>query len=256
MIHGSGWEGPLSIRKPILFGFSAGITTLSIAWMVRRLPPWRMDRWVNGTFAVCLVVEVLLIVMQQWRGVASHFNRQTPFDANVFSMMGLLIQIITVCLILWTLRGFGRLPCEMDERIALRVGMMLILMACLIGAFMISYGQSRIALGQSPEIFGAHGVLKFLHGVPLHSIQWLIVATWLGRFFQLKEWDRVVMVSLVSVGQVLLTTYAAVQVFAGRQRFDLSWESGSILALAALFTVAACLPILYCRKASQIEAVA
>lgn len=243
LVQGVEWEGPLSIRKPILFGFSAGVTTWSIAWVVRRLPAWRLDQWINSVFSLSLVMEVLLIVMQYWRGVGSHFNRQTPFDAAVFSAMGLLIQIISICLVIWTLRGFGRLQCSIDEKIAVRVGMPLILLSCLVGAFMISYGQERIAAGQPPEIYGAHGVLKFLHGVPLHSIQWLIVGCWLGRIFALAERDRVLVVSLISISQVMFTGFAAVQVFSGRDRFELGTLGIVLLMAAILFLTASVVPL-------------
>lgn len=251
LVQGGEWEGPLSIRKPILFGFSAGVTTWSIAWVVRRLPKWRIDRWINGVFSLSLIAEVLLIIMQYWRGVGSHFNRATPFDAAVFSAMGLLIQIITICLVIWTLRGFGRLPCARDERIALRVGMPLILISCLIGAFMISYGQERIAIGQPPEIYGAQGVLKFLHGVPLHSIQWLIVGCWLGKVFALPERDRVVVVSLLSISQVLFTGFAAVQVFSGRHRFDFGSTGMALFGSALLLGAASAVPLIRARFARR-----
>jgi hypothetical protein len=251
LVQGGEWEGPLSIRKPILFGFSAGVTTWSIAWVVRRLPEWRVDRWIEGVFSLSLIAEVLLIVVQQWRGVGSHFNRQTPFDAAVFSAMGLLIQIITVCLVIWTIRGFGRLPCAMDERISIRVGMPLILVSCFIGAFMISYGEARIAAGQTPEIYGAHGVLKFLHGVPLHSIQWLIAGCWIGRLFSLAERDRVFVVLFISISQILFTCFAAVQVFSGRNRFDLGSMGMILFGLALLFLMASALPFIRARFARR-----
>jgi hypothetical protein len=38
LVDGGGWDGPLSWRKPILFGFSFGITVLSLGWVLSFLP--------------------------------------------------------------------------------------------------------------------------------------------------------------------------------------------------------------------------
>ena len=248
LVNGGDWEGPVSWRKPILFGFSAGVTSWSAAWMVNRLRPWRIDSLLCWAFGISLTLEVLLIAMQRWRGVASHFNERTPIDTIVFSAMGWLILIVTACIAIWTVRGFGQLACPRDERFTLRVGSSFLLGACLFGIFMIIYGQERIQAGMPPEIFGAHGVIKFVHGVPLHTIQWLIVACWIGVYFGLKEPDRFAVVLLVGVGQLWFTAFAAVQVFTGRERFDFAPVSGLLLMSAILFTIGATVPFIQYRR--------
>ena len=71
---GGQWEGPVSWRKPILFGISTGMTVLSIGWLVPKLRPSKIDMFLSAGLGISLVVEVALITVQQWRGVASHFN--------------------------------------------------------------------------------------------------------------------------------------------------------------------------------------
>src|SRR5918993_4166544 len=89
LLDGGGWDGPLSWRKPILFGFSFGITVLSLGWVLSFLPRRRRLGWLlAGPLGVASVAEVLLITMQRWRGVPSHFNEATAFDAAVFNAMG------------------------------------------------------------------------------------------------------------------------------------------------------------------------
>jgi hypothetical protein len=83
--------GPVSWRKPIAFGLSVGVALLSFAWVTSCLPERRATKPLAWLIVVMLVVEVGLIDMQQWRGVASHFNLATPFDGAVFNLTGALI---------------------------------------------------------------------------------------------------------------------------------------------------------------------
>ena len=90
------WSGPVSLRKPGLFGVSAGMTVWSIAWVLTQLVPRRNDPLFATLLSVGLLLEVGFITMQQWRGVPSHFNRTTPFDATIESIMLGLILLVTV----------------------------------------------------------------------------------------------------------------------------------------------------------------
>ena len=73
-LYGGPWEGEVSWRKPILFGISAGLTSISMGWVWASLSRWKYDGFLSSTAALALLVEVGLIDLQQWRGVASHFN--------------------------------------------------------------------------------------------------------------------------------------------------------------------------------------
>ena len=57
--------------------------------------------------------------------------------------------------------------------LAIRSGMCLLLFSCVLGFAMVLHGNQQITLGKPPEIYGAAGVMKFPHGVPIHSIQFL-----------------------------------------------------------------------------------
>jgi hypothetical protein len=111
-ILGGPWEGPVTWRKPILFGISGGLTSLSAAWVWAKLPPRRGDVWLAAATAWALFVEVLLIDLQRWRGVASHFNRDTPLDAFLYDAMGVLILFVSAVLVDLTIRLF-RSPAAM-----------------------------------------------------------------------------------------------------------------------------------------------
>src|SRR5216117_1559047 len=78
--------------KPAKFAISTGIYALTLAWVMTYLQGWpRLTRLVAWTTAAVLVIEVALIDFQAARGVTSHFNTATPFDAAVYAVMGISI---------------------------------------------------------------------------------------------------------------------------------------------------------------------
>ena len=52
------WSGPVSLRKPGLFGVSAGMTVWSIAWVLTQLVPRRNDPLFATLLSVGLLLEV------------------------------------------------------------------------------------------------------------------------------------------------------------------------------------------------------
>lgn len=158
-------EGPVSWRKPITFGFSTGVLMLSLGWVVSLLPRSQRRERQSKALALLLIAEIALIDMQQWRGVASHFNTATPFDTAVFNAMGALIMAAAVIIALWT-RDVFREPLATSAAYAraIRAGMVMLNVGNLVGLGM--------AITQSTA-------LKPVHGVALHVIQALPVAIWL-----------------------------------------------------------------------------
>src|SRR5205814_500094 len=79
---GGSWQGPLSLRKPATFGLSFGVTLVTIVWVASflRLTDRRRAALV-GAFTAACVLETALVSLQAWRGVPSHFNVETTFDA-------------------------------------------------------------------------------------------------------------------------------------------------------------------------------
>src|SRR5918995_5782486 len=61
--------------KPAKFAASIAIYTLTLAWIFSLLPEWpRTRRIVGWTTAVTLVLEIVIIGLQAFRGTTSHFN--------------------------------------------------------------------------------------------------------------------------------------------------------------------------------------
>lgn len=228
-VTSAAWEGALSPRKPGLFGVSAGVTVWSIAWVLTKLKAWRCDRGLASLFAASLFVEVALITLQYWRGVASHFNHSTPLDAMIESVMFVLIIFATLCIAALCWRSNCLPSMDPSLKLAIRAGLWLLLISCGLGFVATVAGQMNMARGAPPEVWGHAGVLKYPHGAALHAIQVLPLLAW---FLQQLRSRRAVWLLWVAVGsQVLFLVHALWQTASGRSRFDL--DAAGLLTLAA-----------------------
>ncbi len=83
--------------KPAKFAISILLYSVTLVWMLgfvqRRRGIARGAAWV---ITGALAVEMVLIIMQVFRNTTSHFNTGTPFDAMVFSIMGVAIMLLWV----------------------------------------------------------------------------------------------------------------------------------------------------------------
>ena len=238
-VLGGPWEGPVTWRKPILFGISGGLTSLSLGWVWSKLPWRRSDAWLAASVAWALLVEVALIDLQSWRGVASHFNRTTPFDSWLYDAMGVLILWVTLVAVDLTIRFF-RQPTGLsaDMLLAARSGLVLLVISCLLGIWVSVHGDLRMAAGLEPERYGTAGVPKFPHGAVIHALQWLPTLAWAARRAGIAERRRVGLVASATVGTTLIGCFALLQTLAGRSRFDVTPFTGAVLACGiALFVV-------------------
>lgn len=236
MILGTTWHGPLSFRKPALFGISGGMTMWSLAWLMTQLRPKGFDKALINAIATSLFIEVSLITLQTWRGVASHFNHSTNIDAAIeFTMLGLILLVTgAIFYLTWRTRWLRAIDPAMA--IAIRGGMGLLALSCLLGIATTVLGEVSLSVGRSYEVWGRAGVLKFPHGVALHAIQMLPFVAWLTRTCELQH-SSVRIVNSALASQVLFMLYAVWQTSQGRDRFD--WDSigGILIAMIVLLSV-------------------
>jgi hypothetical protein len=229
-ITGADWSGPLSLRKPALFGVSAGVTVWSIAWVLTQFEPRHYDQRVASLLSGGLLLEVGLITLQQWRGVPSHFNRATTLDATIESMMLGLILLVTAGIAWLCWRSRRLLPMVESRVIAIRAGLWLLLVSCGLGLLVTIAGEMSLAKGQPPEIWGRAGVIKYPHGAALHAIQTLPLMSALLQAFRVPHAARLLRAAVAA--QVLFLAHALWQTFHGRARMDL--DATSFAALAAM----------------------
>jgi hypothetical protein len=214
---GGSWLGPLSLRKAVTFGLSFGLTLASVAWATSFLTVRpRVRSTLLGAFTAASVTEVLLVSMQAWRGVPSHFDFQTPFDTAVSMTLagGGLVIILTVI-------GFTAAalvepgPDAPSLRLAIRAGLVVLLVALATGAVMIGRGVVA-SRGGNPELaYTTAGSLKPLHAVAMHAILVLPALAWLLSFTRWPEAHRVRVVRLAVAADAVLTAVIGLESFTG-----------------------------------------
>jgi hypothetical protein len=231
-VLGGPWEGPVTWRKPILFGVSGGLTAVSMGWVWSKLPSRRCDVLLSWLTTIALVLEVGLIDLQRWRGMASHFNRATLLDGVLYDLMGVLILWVTLVSADLMLRSFRQaMPVARDMQLAIRAGLVFLVISCLLGIWVSVNGEYRLEQGLEPDQFGVAGVPKFPHGAVIHAIQWLPMLAWAARQAGIGETRRHRLLLSASVGTGLVLLYALAQTLGGRSRFDASPATAAILAV-------------------------
>lgn len=217
--------------KPAKFAVSITIYTVTLAWMFTLLPEWRRTRRVIGwATALTMVLEIVIISTQAWRGTTSHFNIATTTDAVLFQMMGGAIvaqtlSTIAVAVALWR-HNFDDKPLGW----ALRLGMIITIVGALTGGLMARPTRAQLEAareGQRLTVAGAHtvggpdggpglagtgwstrhGDLRVPHFVGLHALQALsIVALILVRLgLAAATRERLVILAAASYAAVYVT---------------------------------------------------
>lgn len=181
---GGTWTGPLSLRKPAVFGLSFGITLASLVWVSSFIRLGRGARTAGlSIFSVACVVETALVSMQAWRGVPSHFNTETPFDAAVagslaFGGFTLIAIIVLLTIASWRPGSVESAPL----RTAIRVGLAALCGSMAVGGLMIARGMTLVAAGNRQAAYLTGGALKPSHAVMMHGVLVLpLFATLLER---------------------------------------------------------------------------
>jgi hypothetical protein len=229
-VDGGPWEGPISWRKPILFGFSFGITLVTLAWVATFLNLKNMTGWIAlGVLSLAGLGEVGLITMQKWRGVESHFNETTKFDSSVFGMMGFLVSLIALVIVFVTIRAFIKIDAPPSLVWAIRLGLLLLLVSQGVGVSMIIQGGNT---------FGTAGSIKVPHAVTLHAAQILPALALLLRLSDMPEERRFRIVIVAAIGYAGLIAATFMQTYSGRGTLDIGLVS-SVVALTGLVLLTA-----------------
>jgi hypothetical protein len=140
VVKGGPVSGPVSLRKPATFAETGWLIAWSVALILPRLHTRPVQRHIIGATTVLFGIgETTIMAIQAWRGVPSHYNFSTPFDAALVRggaagtaglfLIGVIVLLVTSL----------RTP---DLRASLRLGLLagvvLLLVGCLVGFAMIS----------------------------------------------------------------------------------------------------------------------
>lgn len=208
IISGGSWDGPVSLRKAATFGLSFGLTLINVTLIASFLSLTNRARTVLlGTLAAACVLETFLVSMQAWRGVPSHFNLETPFDAAVAQTLaagGLALVIVIMTLTALAFRDRSAMP--PGFRRAIRAGLVALAGSQIAGGIMIATGIPLV-VGGSPELaYATGGWLKPLHAVLMHGILVLpLLAWWISR----TQWSEQQRSRIMTAGIFLYVMVAA-----------------------------------------------
>lgn len=237
LLSADSWQGDVSWRKPIVFGEAFGVTCISLAWVMTFLSKRRILGWILAAiFGIASMGEVALITMQQWRGVPSHFNTSTPFDAAVFSNMGLLVILVELITVVMTVWAFVTLDAPSSLKWTIRIGMLFLVVAQLFGNLIVSNGSN---------MFGEAGMLKIPHALALHALQILPLMAWLLLFTHCSPSRRTWAITLGTLGYIGVVAVSVFQTFNGKATFDLSIAPGLLLGISVLAFIAASIMTLW-----------
>ncbi|HEX8132199.1 MAG TPA: hypothetical protein VF880_02045 [Actinomycetes bacterium] len=234
LLVGGAWAGPVSFRKPSTFGISFGLTTATLAWIAGQLGISDRTGWLLLVpLAAADTFEVVWVSVQRWRGVASHFNFDTPLDSFLFVLGGVAIAVAATAILVLTALAFRAMQAAPSMALAIRAGLLLLLVAQGIGGWMIQHGVGPAGDGvrEGLTTFGAAGVMKVPHAVGIHAIQVLPALAWLLSFAALPERRRLGLVWLAVVGYLALLAVSLLQVATGAAPFDVG------VVAAALYLV-------------------
>jgi hypothetical protein len=207
LISGDGsWLGPLSLRKPTTFGLSFGLTLVTIVWVASFLRLSDRARAILlGAFTVACVLETALVTLQAWRGVPSHFNIETTFDASVARALAAGGFVLVAIIVVLTLAAFRTNPAiPISLRIAIQIGFVALVGAVVVGALMIAKGMMLVFAGDPQAAYATGGALKPSHAVTMHAILVLPALAWLLSFVNWTEQRRLAVVLLAAAGYVVL----------------------------------------------------
>lgn len=149
--------------KPMKFAISIVLYSGTLIWMLGFIEGKR--RLVNviaiGTTAG-FFVEYVAIFIQAGRGVRSHFNFSTPFDAMLFNFMGAFVIIVWI---LNLLTAYLLIRQKMENKPfawAIRLGLLITAFGAGLGFVMTSVPtpaqQAELESGNMPAFLGAHSV--------------------------------------------------------------------------------------------------
>jgi hypothetical protein len=189
--------------KPAKFAISSGVYALTLAWIMTYLQGWpRLTRLVAWSTTAVLMIEVALIDLQAARGVTSHFNTATAFDATVYAVMGVSILVLWGMAIALTVALFRQAFADPALGIAIRAGMLITVIGSGVGGLMTRPTDAQLENARatrSMPVAGAHtvgaadggpglpgtgwsrehGDLRVPHFLGLHAIQTIPAVVWL-----------------------------------------------------------------------------
>ena len=188
LVAGGPVLGPVSWRKPTLFASAIGGILLATLWASMHIRMSRKLTWVLlGGLSVGGLIQAGLVVIQRWRGTASHFN---VFTTDTNAVMALVIALttlpVTVMFVTLMILSYRRNTASGTTRFIVRYGFTMVAVGTVEGLTMIAHAMSTIpsrikGMPQPPFVWGEAGILVVPHLVALHGLLFAITMGAISR---------------------------------------------------------------------------
>lgn len=172
--------------KPMKFALSVVVYVWTFAWLLHYLHRSTIKAVISWGIMVCMIVENTLITYQAARGVPSHFNIQTGFDALIFGVMGMFISINSLLIALVIILFFTKaVSIHGPQLIAWRAGLILFFLGGISGGLMSAhlahtYGGTDGGAGLPFTNWSTTaGDMRIAHFVTLHGLQVIPLFVWI-----------------------------------------------------------------------------
>jgi hypothetical protein len=218
--------------KPSKFAISIAVYTFTLAWFMPHLAHYRRAvKLISWGTCFVFVGEMICIISQAARGVPSHFNISTAYDASVFSMMGLLIIFNTLLVIITLVLFFGRTaPLPPAYLWGIRLGILLFLLASVEGYAMIDNMAHTVGLPDGgaglPVVNWSTraGDLRVAHFLGFHALQILPLAGYSFSRWRTDAVRRRAVACVLALGLVYLAVFTLLFWQASEGRPLLAWN--------------------------------
>ncbi len=209
--------------KPLKFVISSAIYIATVAFLLPLYPySKKKQKIINGIVAWTMLVDVIIIVLQGYRGVQSHYNVSTAFDGILFMIMGVFVGINVIFMALFIIDSI-RLKLKTTKSIqwAIVLGWLVVFFGSWIGGQMISQFAHNVGVADGgagiPVLNWSTiaGDLRVAHFFGLHGIQIIpIFAYLLFKKWQATDKQQIALVTifgLIYAGLIGFTFYQAKQ---------------------------------------------
>ena len=228
--------------KPAKFAISMSIYCATFIWLLSFIEGRRwIVRIVAWVTTIGFIIEMALIATQVVRGTTSHFNVSTPFNAVVFSVMGMTIVCVWTANLILGIALLRQRFADAAFAWALRLGILISFVGMGVAFLMTPPTSMQLTgskAGHGLPISGAHSVgvadggpgipilgwstvggdLRAPHFVGLHALQLLPLFGWLLVRYgtRLRPASRTALVWIAGLGYLGLVGLLTWQALRGQ----------------------------------------
>jgi hypothetical protein len=201
--------GANAFLKPFKYGLCIAIISWFFGWILAHLFSKKKITYSSWFHVITLFTVILIVIIQTFRGVPSHFNFSTPFDQ-------LLTSILWFCYVCYTLMIFGvtlsffmqkKMPTSQHFAWGIRMSLLVYLLFLYDGFYMMTI-KSHLVSGEDSEkglYFlnwnTKHGDLRIIHYTGIFALPTILLTS----YYVLKKKKHIILfaISYFLIGLIL-----------------------------------------------------